>query len=237
MIYVYAVIDEPELTVDGLRGLSDAPLVRLSQGPVAAVCTMHDELNLETDAETLWRHEQVTASLMARCTVAPAQFGTVLSDLDALGAVLDVQGERLTSVLAALQGKVELAVRGRKPATGDGDWRTAHDEQTYRQRSHPASGRAYLRSLQGAMAVRAEGTLSESLAEVHATLAERAAASTIQANADGSMVAAYLVDRGSVASFRDGVIGERQRHHDIRLSLTGPWAPFSFVERGAMTCA
>lgn len=80
--------------------------------------------------------------------------------------------------------------------------------------------------------------LGAALVDVHATLGALAQASTQRPAADGTLVATYLVDAEEVDAFRRAVTGMGDRHRDVRLSLTGPWAPFSFVGGEAgMACA
>jgi hypothetical protein len=48
------------------------------------------------------------------------------------------------------------------------------------------------------------------------------------------MVGAYLVAAGEVKAFRDVFVAARARQPQLRASLTGPWAPYSFVEPEAL---
>ncbi len=48
-----------------------------------------------------------------------------------------------------------------------------------------------------------------------------------------SMAAALLVDRAAEPAFRESMAGEAERLEPLGLSiqLTGPWAPYRFMER------
>ena len=233
MIYVYALVDDPGVAVGGLCGLAGAPLGLISRGGVTAVCTIHDDLRLEASARTLWQHERVTATLMTRCGVAPVRFGTVLAGVDHLEQMLAAHEDRLVAVLARLRGKVELSVRGRvSPSVREATTVVVASDAPPTPLP-PGSGRAYLRTLQ-THADRPETCLSGPLAEIHAALAACAEASTSRGGSDDAMVAAYLVEASGVAPFRRAFMGTRARHRNVRLSLTGPWAPFSFVEDRGM---
>jgi hypothetical protein len=236
VIYIYALVDDSDLAVTGLHGLADAPLVLFSRGGVSAVCTIHDDLRLETDPDTMWQHERVTATLMTRCAVAPVRFGTVLSGTGHLEQMLAAQEGRFVAVLARLRGKVELAVRGQlAPSTpGSAIGTAAVPDRPPTVPSQPGCGRGYLKALQETYSDQPDPFPSGPLADIHATLASCAEASTAPAGTGGTMVAAYLVDADGVASFRRAFMGARNRHRDVRLSLTGPWAPFSFVEDRGM---
>lgn len=234
MIYVYALVDDPGVAVGGLGGLTGAPLALFARGRVTAVCTIHDDLRLEASARTLWQHERVTATLMTRCGVAPVRFGTVLAGVDQLEQMLAAHEDRFVAVLARLRGKVELSVRGRVSPSVREATPVVVDSDPPLTPSPPGSGRAYLRTLLQTHADRPETPPSGSLAEIHATLAACAEASTSRGGSDDAMVAAYLVEASGVAAFRRAFMGTRARHRDVRLSLTGPWAPFSFVEDRGM---
>ncbi len=233
MIYVYAIVDDPELAVADLTGLDGSPLIRFSRGRVAAICTVHDDLTLEAGTATLWHQERVIAALMQRSTVAPVRFGTMLADVEHLAHVLASQESRLATVFPLLRGRVELALRGSGPPAADCE-STGPPAPT----PQPGSGRDYLIALRDARTRQSGPGLGAALADVHATLGELAHRSTQRPAADGALVAAYLVGVEGVDCFRRAVAGLSDRHRDVRLSLTGPWAPFSFLgEETGVACA
>lgn len=240
MIYVYAIVDDPGLCLAGERGLGDVPLESIGSGQIAAVCSVHVHLQLDPDPASLWRHERVTAALMARCAVAPVRFGTVVADARQLVDLLAAEGPRLTSVLARLRGRVELAVRASAVPTdarSAGPDRAAAPAASRDGSEAPLTpGRAYLRSLsEGGAAGGAPA--SRSLSDLDASLSARAAASSRSSGTPGSLVASYLVEAAEVPAFREEVARVRAAHPDVRVSLTGPWAPFSFVEEGVPSIA
>jgi hypothetical protein len=51
------------------------------------------------------------------------------------------------------------------------------------------------------------------------------------------MVGAYLVAASEVDAFRDDLVAARARRPRLRVSLTGPWAPYSFVDLEPLTDA
>lgn len=249
MIYVYAIVDDPGVAVAGLTGLEDVPLVRFSRGRLAAVCSVHHQLDLEPDAATLWQHERVTAKLMEHCAVAPVRFGTVFGDGGKVARVLADQEGRFTTVLARLRGKVELSVRARAPHVRDAeapggehcgplsvDDPVAYDRDRAptplppSDRPRPCgSGQQYLRSLGKTNLACPNAGLTGSLADIYAILSAHAEDAALQDGAAERMVAAYLVSTGQVGFFERTVIAVGDRHPEVEMSLTGPWAPFSFV--------
>lgn len=70
-------------------------------------------------------------------------------------------------------------------------------------------------------------------ADIHASLRPLVRESMTRAAADeGELLrAAYLVERDRVPEVRDEVARLQHEHPELSLLLTGPWPPYSFVER------
>ncbi|MDQ2727812.1 MAG: GvpL/GvpF family gas vesicle protein, partial [Actinomycetota bacterium] len=185
--------------------------------------------------------------------VAPVRFGTVLGDGGKVGQILADQESWFTAVLARLRGKVELSVRARVPQgrdhlvapSGDHDHVPSVDEVPAHDRDrrprplplgeHPqpcGSGQQYLRTLWKASLDRPNAGMPGPLTDIHAVLSAHADDASLQDGADGTMVAAYLVSVSQVSFFERAVTDVGDRHPEIEMSLTGPWAPFSFVGEG-----
>jgi Gas vesicle synthesis protein GvpL/GvpF len=220
VIYVYAIGDAAALPPepDG-RGLGDARLEVLARDGLAAVLSRHPTLRPEPSPELLWAHEAVVERLMARATVLPLRFGTVLDGDDALAATLAERRDELAAGLERVRGRVELGVRvlGAPPPPRP------------REPSRPQSGRAYLMARRDAHH-RAE----REAAAVHAPLAAEAHDARLRAPAPPPAIlsAAYLVDRGAVAAFRGRVGALAAARADVEIACTGPWPPYSFVPEG-----
>jgi hypothetical protein len=95
------------------------------------------------------------------------------------------------------------------------------------------SGRAYLHNRRR----QPESPLHGSLVPFHRRLAHHARAWTVHSRPDTSMVGAYLVAASEVEGFRENFVVARARHPRLRVSLTGPWAPYSFVDPETLTHA
>jgi Gas vesicle synthesis protein GvpL/GvpF len=226
VIYVYGFIDGPAVCLRGCKGFANEPVERLTGSSASAVYSVHRHLDLVADSASLRRHDQVLTTLMRTCTVAPARFGSVLADVDRLGDVLAAQGPRLAPVLARLRGASELAVRASVSGMEDEHSAAWHSVPS---QAMPA-GRSYLLARrQERMGGRAVG-LPSCLAQLHDRLASRAHCWTVRATPDKSLVGAYLIARREVDAFRDDLVGARADEPRLRATLTGPWAPYSFVE-------
>lgn len=211
MIYVYAITDPLELK-EGPQGLQGAALELLEHDGIAGVFSTHDQLEVKPYPELLWAHERVVEHLMQRAGVLPLRFGTMLSDPEALQAVLGEYEARFRVLLCKVRGCVELAVRvGLEPAS-----------------QQPAAGGAdYMR---GRLALRRRE--ADAADRVLAPLRPLARATTHRA-LRGEITAlgeSYLVPRASVAPFTARVRALQAQHPSLSISCTGPWGPYSFVD-------
>lgn len=210
MIYLYAII-EPGAAVPPCAGLDDAPVQLARSTDVCGLYSEHERLEPDPQPQALWRHEQVVETAMEAAPTLPVRFGTTFPDEDALSATLEREGRRLRDQLERVRGCVELAVRvgldgGREPAPIDG--RSYIETKLARRRKQQAIVRETLAPLnQLALRTRSE-----------------------QARSRGEICASYLVQRGSVERFAEKVRVLADRNPELRLSCTGPWPPYSFVE-------
>ncbi|MEV4491552.1 GvpL/GvpF family gas vesicle protein [Micromonospora coxensis] len=179
-------------------------------------------------------HHAVVDALSRTGPVVPARLATVHHDDTRVAAMLAERRADLAGVLDRLTGRGEWGVKGyvvpgavprsAEPTGGGG------------------AGAAYLRRRRAQLTARDEGQriAAEAAAAVHAALtgyAVEARRHTPQdrrlSGAPTAMVlnGAYLVDAGTVDGFAALVRELADRHPEIRLELTGPWPPYSFVDR------
>jgi len=213
VIWVYAICDRPELPPPRERGLADAPLEALREGPLQAVFSRHAGAAGEPEPDALWAHERVVEALMADRAVLPLRFGSQVADDDALRQVLASGREGYVAALARVSGRVELGVRA-----------LARDGAAEPVPAGP-SGRDYvLAKLDGSR--RAEGQA----AALHAPLAALAAdARMLSGRGDELLRGAYLVERPTVDRFRAAVERLQTAHPEAAILCTGPWPPYSFA--------
>ncbi|KXK60675.1 hypothetical protein AWW66_17485 [Micromonospora rosaria] len=212
--------------------VSDAPLTEY--GEEALRRNLEDLTWLEQTARA---HHAVVAALSRAAVVVPARLATVHSDDDRVTRVLVERRDEFAGTLARLADRDEWGVKGyvvpgppppaAEPTGGGG-----------------GAGAAYLRRRRAQLTAREEGQqiAADAAAAVHTALAGYAAAARRHAPQDrrlsGASTAmalngAYLVDRDRVDHFADLVRGLADRHPQLRLELTGPWPPYSFVAEPA----
>jgi Gas vesicle synthesis protein GvpL/GvpF len=214
VIWVYAICDRPDLPPPRRRGLAQAPLEGLCEGPLQAIFTRHAGGVGEPAPDALWAHERVVERLMADRAVLPMRFGSRVTDDDALRRVLTSGSDQYVAALARVSGRVELGVRALA--------RNGAAEPV------PAgvTGREYVMAkLNGGR--RAEGEA----AALHAPLAALSADARRQPprGSEELLRGAYLVDRLAVARFRAAVERLQAGHPEAAILCTGPWPPYSFA--------
>lgn len=226
MIYVYAVTTSNVRSAPDVKGFEEAEVSLVRARGVAAVVSPIQS-NPDLDEANVLRHEAVVEAAMALGPVLPVRFGTLLADEDAVREAIEIRRTELAAGLRRVKGRVELALRVL--------W--SHDDgHASRPAVSAASGRDYLlTSLEQSRQVRCLRRRAEARArDIHRPLASLAADSTCHVlnTSRQLLLAAYLVDRRSVAAFRRELDQLTSANPDLRMFCTGPWPPFSFVGAG-----
>lgn len=207
--------------------------------------------DLDWLAETARAHQAVVDALTEVTTPLPLRLATVHHDDDSVRRSLEADREELAGTLDRLAGRVEWGVkvyaetdraqRRAAPAASpsaagaapEGGARSPAD-------AAPGSGRAYLRRRMRAVSDR-ESALDEAEntgRTLHAALAAYAEDVRLHPPQDPRLSgalgqnllnAAYLVPRERAGRFVERA--EQLGAHDpvVRVEVTGPWAPYSFV--------
>lgn len=233
--YVYAVCRPWDTPLQAeVGGVAGAPPKRLRHGPLVAVVSVVPARDFTPGplrdrlADPAWRdaltraHEAVVAALTTVTTPLPLRPATVFPDDSAVRVMLEDGGERLEEALTALDGHVEWGVTvtvatppGSVGESAEGLGRRLHTDLS-------------------AMAAR-----SRSLAPGDSEVPRAARPAhdggpfgTGEPSGGGEPVllnAAYLVHRSLSEEFVEHVERFRERCPEAVVSLSGPWAPYSFT--------
>jgi hypothetical protein len=196
-------------------------------------------------SRTARSHQGVVDRALTAGTTVPLRLCTVCRDDAGVRDLLDREHDVLAAALERLAGREEWGVKL------IGDPRAVREAARRRssQRADPAqatdasaAGRAYLTRVRVHTVEREETQrmAREAAQVVHQGLRAQAAAARVLrapprelSGESGALVlnGAYLVDRDRAAQFRAvaSELGERQRERGLRLEITGPWPPYSFV--------
>jgi Gas vesicle synthesis protein GvpL/GvpF len=209
--------------------VSRAPLAQLSSLPL-------DDLS-ETSplAGLARRHDAVVRAAFERAAVLPFRFGTLLPDRGAVAALLRERSSALRAALDRTDSHREWGVRLSEtgsPATRQ----SAPRSSMHNQPTQSTSGTAYLtRRRAELVAVRARSdVLRQAALDVHQAFDVQARESTVRPEGPRAGVvldACYLVSTTKEAQFLSTAqrLCAEYRDLEIRLEITGPWPPYSFV--------
>jgi hypothetical protein len=246
LLWLYGVVGAHVREPPAADGVDGRPVFLHRRGSLAALLSevprdQFDEDALRTRLEDLAAvevlargHDAVLEAAMANDTVVPFRLCTIYSSIGGLNAMLDRETAMLTSTLARLDGMQELGVKAFLLASPGASARE--------QLPTPESGTAYLtlKREERQTAEHDREADDTAVAEIHARLAERAAAAKLSMpqdrrlsgrDAEMTLNAAYLVPVDEADAFRE-LVERLARDHEARLELevTGPWPPYNFVD-------
>ncbi|MEU4566464.1 GvpL/GvpF family gas vesicle protein [Micromonospora sp. NPDC023956] len=239
-------------TLVPVAGLADTPVRVVRGSGLAAVFSAvpldeYGEQPLRRNLEDLvWleraarAHHRVVDALARTGPVLPARLATVHTDERRLAGLLRDRRADLTATLARLTGHQEWGVKGYLlpggPPSGAGGATPATAEAV----GGTGAGAAYLRRRRAQLQARETGqqAAAHRAAAVHAELAGHAAEARRHAPQDQrlsgarfpmALNGAYLVPVEGIGGFRTAVAALAARYPALRLELTGPWPPYSFI--------
>lgn len=222
MIHAYCIVrpgDPPPS--DALRGHGGRP-VRLLELRGLGVWISDGE-PIQPELSAVRDHDAVVRAALRSATPLPLRFGTTYPDEAALRHALAGAEEELISALERVEGRVEMGVRvewDRGDAGPLAEGQVAGGRAYLERRRQEMRALERLRSEAGALLDQIESRLvQEGEDGVRTLLPEPGVA--------GSM--AHLVQRHMVGTYRSRVEEVQEDLSDVRLRVSGPWAPYSFV--------
>jgi len=230
--YVYAIVARDAQVPPGLTGLTDGELLTVVSGGLAAVAGPLGPGGLRRTTENVLRHGAIVEALQQRGPALPVRFGTVVADAEAVARVLAERHDELTADLVRLGDKVEFgltALWDQPPGDDDGRADGAPDDDGIEQ----GAGTRYLRARLAAsrrdaarrdVARRIAGELDAALGSQ--VLDRRCSIAPTERLA---IRAAFLIEPARFAACRQAIDDVRSRRPDLRILVSGPWSPYSFV--------
>ncbi|HET8672988.1 MAG TPA: GvpL/GvpF family gas vesicle protein [Thermoleophilaceae bacterium] len=237
-VYVYGVMPAARVGSLDVRGVKGGEVRLVEQDGLAALVSpmRGDELAAASEVRAHWR---VLDELVREVTVLPVRFGTVMDGDDAVReGLLGANSERLRALVAELDGKVQLTVKG--------DY---HEQPLLREavRASPevARLRERIRGLPEAAGYYDRIRLGELVAAEVAKRRERDTRRALEllephaveareetpSGPDAAFNLAFLVERGAQERFTEAVRAlatELSERTDIR--YIGPLPPYSFAD-------
>jgi len=236
-VYVYGVARSGS-TPPGVPGVAGAEVERIEHGGLAALTSTVEDANVRARRRDLMAHSDVLTRAVEHGPVLPLQFGIVFEDADAVvSKFLEPRKQELEKLLADLDGKVELSVKGFYVEQ-------AILAEIVRENRRIAALREGTRSAPQAATQGARIELGELVAAELRSRAQHDANAILKRLvplaldvqvADEPVEhqvlrASFLVERGRVSDF-DETMNDIARQQDgrIHFKYLGPLAPHSFV--------
>lgn len=223
--YVYAIVRQDSALPP------DRELALVPWRGLAAV-TGHAPSTRRADADllALAHHEAVVEAVRRHAPALPVRFGSVLPDAATVASAIAERYDVLAADLERVGDKVEMSLTAlwAAPPTEDGEELRPDDGGT-------GAGARYLRARAAAerrhdaLRAAAQVAAGEVDAVLHPVALDRRVA--LLPTPRIAVRAAYLLAPGTVEGFIAALEAFRQRHGELRVLLTGPWAPYSFVSR------
>ena len=227
--YVYAIVrrDTP-LPANGAVELAMVPWREL-----AAVTGRMGNDSAPLTMDAMLHHETVVEAVRRQGPALPVRFGTVFRDATAVASALADRYEPLAADLDRLGNKVELSLTALWAAPVDDASASSPKEE-----GAPAARSAGARYLHARAAeLRRDDALRERAGIVARKLDQVLGSLALERRVSLAPMprvavrAAYLLDPAGVSSFRAAFDAMHRAERDVRLLLTGPWPPYSFVRR------
>lgn len=234
-LYAYAFLPAG-IDLPDVRGVGpDGPVVRqVSRDRLAALVSdvdtdrltgLFDEDVTEDSELARWArtHDAVIRAAFAHAAVLPFRFGTVLRDRAAADRLLAERHDTALAMLAHVTDRVEWGVRVHDDSPPPSDTSGAADR---------TSGTAYLAGRRNRLRAVDEhrARARDVAADVRDELAAWAA-DVVDRSPGALLDVAVLVDRSAADEFhaRTGRLATQVDEAGLRLDVTGPWPPYSFV--------
>jgi len=241
-LYVYGVVRVPAPGLPDIKGMDGHPLELVGHEGLGAVVTAVSLERLPGRRKELLSHSDVLNAVAHDHDVVPLRFGTILADADSVvEELLKGRYEHLASLLEQLADGVQLNLRASyvedrvlaDVVRSDPEIRDLHERTIVLPVGTPSSEALRLGRLVAAAVAQMRRVDSALLAECVLPMV-RDSRTRERTTTDHVLDMALLVDRESVGR----VEAELERvaadvHERIRLRLTGPLAPFEFVEEPA----
>lgn len=253
LLWAYGVLRAADPVPSGLAGVAQAPPTRVTAKGLTALISRVPATEFGSDAlsrnlnDLTWlervarAHEAVLDAVLGQSTIVPLRMCTIFESEPGVIEMLERRQESLSDALAAIDGRLEWAVK--VLVDPDRVIDLAEPEVVVAGDADPAGeGRAYLRRRRGERDVRqSAGRLAADIAQqVHARLQDWAIdARTFPpqnreiSGHQGEMIlnGAYLIDRERTEELSELVaeLEAHHREHGARIELSGPWPPYNFV--------
>ena len=227
IVWVYALIT-PSRLPRGVTGVAAEPLRGVMVDGIVAVVG-HVRRRPAASARNLRRFASVVESIAGSASaILPARFGSTFTDVTELTLVVRSRQASIRERLRAVRGRAQMTLRLIGSDPGDGSFRgqtPVTSRSGVRPRNDSTQGTQYLRERMEML--RSAHEISE-LAPVRAAVRRLVRDERVERR--GSIATVHhLIPRAAAERYLAAV--ERAAvETSVRLTVSGPWAPYAFAE-------
>ena len=232
--YVYCFARTDELRLDGLTGLGGSVVRRLAHGNFSAVISeLAPDFQPNPDRSSALAHNSVVNAVLAESTPVPCRFGNVIERAQLLD-FMESNAPLLLGLLERFSGHLEMDIRVvlAMEGTPEGDTGQA-DKVANHGNEAIGAGTRFLREKQIRKAAEdlRRKRLEEAIDRIDARFLDRISDKALLTNAHGIVAGtAHLIRRDDLKEHRSMFEQTSSSFaDDVKISLSGPWAPYSFV--------
>lgn len=250
---LYCIMRNPPPGSTEIRGIQGTTLTFVAwEGLCAAVSCTGPETghpDVLPPVSELLAYARVVEELCDAQTAIPMRYGCFLDGLPEIRHSLESKAEQYAALLSELDGRVEMGIRfflpvqGRKPqatgqdsptcADGAGSMRKAVPRNESTAQAGQTPGLSYLAARREQYRIREENCLRDraildAWVLEFSELKARHRSGSLSVEGRESLSLDFLVLKHQVARFRE-LFRLGSAHSDLRMQISGPWPPYSFV--------
>jgi hypothetical protein len=211
-ILPYCVVEENARVKSPATGVSDAPIMELSEGGMRCYYSELDAVpkDVPTIRTMALQFQNVISEVFAQAVTIPFRFVTLLKTEDELRDFLEDNSERFVTALERLEGTAQFELRLVK-------------KNQEKVKDEPESGYEYLRARKAASDV-----FKKTSEALRASAGDLVMSWRLKVSDDEAKSFA-LVERDKAQKFKEALAGAKLKG-DLRVVVSGPWPPTEFIE-------
>lgn len=211
-ILPYCVVEENARVKAPATGVSDGPIMELSEGGMRCFYSELDAVpkDVPTIRTMALQFQNVISEIFSQAVTIPFRFVTLLKTEDELRDFLEDNSERFVGALEKLEGTAQFELRLVKKA----------QEKVTDQ---PESGYEYLRARKAASDV-----FKKTSEALRAAAGDMVMSWRLKVSDDEARSFA-LVEKEKAQKFKEALAGAKLKG-DLRVVVSGPWPPTEFIE-------
>ena len=110
-LYLYCIINNKDLSVQGYTGVDDLPIKKFSHGDLAILYSECEQSQIMPSRKNMVNHQKIGEDLIHKTAVIPMKYGVFVDDKEALEEIMTRNYTSIEQEMAYLDGKIEYTLR------------------------------------------------------------------------------------------------------------------------------